>query len=52
MCGICGIIGELDNSRKVLKNMMDKIAHRGPMMKECMWTSMRQSVTEDLVLLI
>ena len=30
MCGICGIIGELDNSRKVLKNMMDKIAHRGP----------------------
>ena len=30
MCGICGIIGELDNSRKVLKNKMDKIAHRGP----------------------
>lgn len=30
MCGICGIIGEVENSKQVLKNMMDKIAHRGP----------------------
>ena len=30
MCGICGFIGEVDDSKKVLKQMMDKIAHRGP----------------------
>ena len=30
MCGICGFIGEVENSKKVLKTMMDKIAHRGP----------------------
>lgn len=30
MCGICGFIGEVDNSKIILKNMMDKIAHRGP----------------------
>lgn len=30
MCGICGFIGEIDNSKEILKKMMDKIAHRGP----------------------
>lgn len=30
MCGICGIIGEVENRKQVLKKMMDKIAHRGP----------------------
>ena len=30
MCGICGFIGEVENSKAVLKRMMDKIAHRGP----------------------
>lgn len=30
MCGICGFAGKVDNSRDVLKKMMDKIAHRGP----------------------
>lgn len=30
MCGICGFAGKVDNSRSVLKEMMDKIAHRGP----------------------
>ena len=30
MCGICGFIGEVENSKTVLKKMMDKIAHRGP----------------------
>ena len=24
MCGICGFIGEVDDSKKVLKQMMDK----------------------------
>ena len=30
MCGICGFIGEVKDSKNVLKKMMDKIAHRGP----------------------
>lgn len=30
MCGICGFAGKVENSREVLKGMMDKIAHRGP----------------------
>lgn len=30
MCGICGFAGKVDNSREVLKKMMDRIAHRGP----------------------
>lgn len=30
MCGICGFAGKIDNSREILKKMMDKIAHRGP----------------------
>lgn len=30
MCGICGFAGKVNNSRDVLKTMMDKIAHRGP----------------------
>ncbi len=30
MCGICGFIGKVDNSREILKSMMDKMAHRGP----------------------
>lgn len=30
MCGICGFIGQTEDSKTVLKNMMDKIAHRGP----------------------
>lgn len=30
MCGICGFIGEVKDSKAVLKKMMDKIAHRGP----------------------
>lgn len=30
MCGICGFIGEVKDSKVVLKKMMDKIAHRGP----------------------
>ncbi|MBR3646110.1 MAG: asparagine synthase (glutamine-hydrolyzing) [Lachnospiraceae bacterium] len=30
MCGICGFAGEVENSKVVLKKMMDKIAHRGP----------------------
>ena len=30
MCGICGFVGKVDNSKVVLKKMMDKIAHRGP----------------------
>lgn len=30
MCGICGFFGETENSKAVLKKMMDKIAHRGP----------------------
>lgn len=30
MCGICGFAGKVENSREVLKTMMDKIAHRGP----------------------
>lgn len=30
MCGICGFIGEVEDSKTVLKKMMDKIAHRGP----------------------
>ncbi|MGN0382859.1 MAG: asparagine synthetase B, partial [Eubacterium sp.] len=30
MCGICGFTGEVDNSKEVLKRMMDTIAHRGP----------------------
>lgn len=30
MCGICGFVGEVENSKVILKNMMDKIAHRGP----------------------
>ena len=48
MCGICGFIGEVDDSKKVLKQMMDKIAHRGPD-DEGMYV---QSDIEDLVLLI
>ena len=30
MCGICGFIGEVKDSKNILKKMMDKIAHRGP----------------------
>ena len=30
MCGICGFIGNVQGSKKVLKTMVDKIAHRGP----------------------
>ncbi len=30
MCGICGVIGEVKDSKGILKKMMDKIAHRGP----------------------
>ncbi len=30
MCGICGFIGQTEDSKNVLKKMMDKIAHRGP----------------------
>ncbi len=30
MCGICGFFGEKEDSKAVLKKMMDKIAHRGP----------------------
>lgn len=30
MCGICGFIGQTEDSKTVLKKMMDKIAHRGP----------------------
>ena len=52
MCGICGFIGEVENSKAVLKRMMDKIAHRGPDDEECMLMNMLQSVIEDLVLLI
>lgn len=30
MCGICGFVGARKDSKKILKKMMDKIAHRGP----------------------
>ena len=30
MCGICGFTGELLNRDRVLKDMADKIIHRGP----------------------
>lgn len=30
MCGIAGFIGNVKNKKKVLKNMTDRIAHRGP----------------------
>ncbi len=30
MCGICGFTGKTENREKVLKNMMDRIIHRGP----------------------
>jgi len=30
MSGFCGFSGNIDNSELVLKNMMDKIKHRGP----------------------
>lgn len=30
MCGICGFIGQTKDSKDVLKQMMNKIAHRGP----------------------
>lgn len=30
MCGICGIIGELERREAVLERMMDRIIHRGP----------------------
>ena len=30
MCGICGFVGKVNNSKKILKTMVDRIAHRGP----------------------
>ena len=30
MCGICGFTGDIDGSKKILNNMMNKIIHRGP----------------------
>ena len=30
MCGIGGFIGSENNKKEILKNMMDRIAHRGP----------------------
>ncbi len=30
MCGICGFIGKVNDSKTILKTMVDKIAHRGP----------------------
>ncbi|RPF50705.1 asparagine synthase (glutamine-hydrolyzing) [Aquisalibacillus elongatus] len=30
MCGFTGFIGQTENSKDVLKNMMDQIVHRGP----------------------
>ncbi|MBR1445121.1 MAG: asparagine synthase (glutamine-hydrolyzing) [Firmicutes bacterium] len=30
MCGFCGFTGNIDDKEKVIKNMMDKIIHRGP----------------------
>ncbi len=30
MCGICGIIGEVEHREKVLEQMMNRIIHRGP----------------------
>ena len=30
MCGICGFIGETEDKKVILKEMLLKIAHRGP----------------------
>ena len=30
MCGICGFVGKVNDSKKILKTMVDRIAHRGP----------------------
>ena len=30
MCGIAGFVGEVKNPKKVLKQMTDRIKHRGP----------------------
>ena len=30
MCGICGFIGDCDKGRDILRDMTDKIIHRGP----------------------
>ena len=30
MCGIGGFVGSENNKKEILKNMMDRIAHRGP----------------------
>ena len=30
MCGICGMIGKVDNKEQILQGMMKAIEHRGP----------------------
>ncbi len=30
MCGICGLIGKIEEKEQILKEMMDRIVHRGP----------------------
>ncbi len=30
MCGFCGFTGNIENREEIIKNMMDKIVHRGP----------------------
>lgn len=30
MCGLAGFTGRLDNRKKIIEKMMDRIVHRGP----------------------
>ena len=30
MCGICGFVGEDKNKKEILKEMANRIIHRGP----------------------